>query len=189
MTRQSLYQPVDDLPKAFESEAALRAWIVQQAQPDMALLLAHADDGVIWGKVVDQNLALAGDAFSEVRVALHPKTLQQLRLFGPVGELLIWQTAEGFAGRLIADGKESPSASFEDHQWLWGTRNRDKDDPKGIFTLLVDGKQGLRHAPPITGLGDDRVMLTLRHYVDYDAEGQAHIIASRLTGLQKAKER
>jgi len=124
----------------FKSEKELRDWLAAQARarPGLEFLLAHADDGVIWGKIVEPNLVLAGDSFSEVNVPLHPKTLQQARLFGTAGELLIWQTAEGFAGRLIADGNQFPPDSFEDHQWLWGTRS--KDDPKGIFTLLVDGK-------------------------------------------------
>ena len=158
-------------------------WLQEHARPGMDVLLAHSDAGVIWGKVKDGQLILAGSVHPEVKVDLLGKTLQQVRLFGPTGEWFIWRTAEGFKARLIADSADTPADCLEDRQWLWGTRG-DKGKETGDFTLLVEGRQGMRHAPPITGLGkQDRVALTLRHYIEYDPEGQAHIAGGRLTGL------
>ena len=179
------------IPVPSEFMADPGAWLAAQAkQPGMDIVLAQADDGVIWGKVDGGQLKLAGNAHPEVKVEFRAVTLQQARLFGPAGELYVWRTADGFAARMIADGNNpSDDDCLEDRQWLWGTLG-DKGKAQGGFTLLVEGRQGLRHAPPITGLGQEqRVMLTARHYLDYDDEGQAYIAGSRLTGLVKVEEK
>jgi len=187
-------------------------WLQEHASAEMDTVLLHTDFGVLWGKVKDKQLTLSLVQGEEVVLfqgdqVIHPenispeyqsallarldalgKTCQQARLFGPGGEWFIWRTPGGFAARLIADGPNDPPDSLPDHQWLWGTLG-EKGKPVREFTLLVDGKQGMRHAPPIKELGkNQRVKLTLRHYIEYDAEGQAFITGSRLTGLQKVEE-
>ncbi|MCI0626821.1 MAG: CRISPR-associated protein Csx19 [Acidobacteria bacterium] len=165
------------------------AWLVAQARKGLRFLLAHAVDGVIWGQVTNGRLALAGDVFKEIETPLNAETLQQARLFGPAGELFLWQTPAGITARLIEDGEATPVNSIADHQWLWGTVGDRGREEQG-FSLLFDGRQGLLHAPPITGLGkNDRVVLTLRHYVDYAPDGQAYIAGSRLTGLTVERRR
>lgn len=168
------------VPSEFEQDPG--AWLAGQARGKMPYLLAHADDGVIWGRIKDGSLELAGARFPEVKVELHASTLQDARLFGADGELYIWRTENGFAARLIANDAEADC--IEDHQWLWGTPD---GKPVEGFTLLHEGKQGLLHAPPIPVLSGQGVQLTLRHYVEYDDQGQAYIAGSRLTGLEKVE--
>jgi hypothetical protein len=56
--------------------------------------------------------------------------------------------------------------------------------PLDGFSLLQEGQQGPRHAPPVVGLPDGvRPMLEVRQYLRYDKEGQAYVAMSRLVSL------
>lgn len=166
------------------------AWMQTQAkQYGFTYLLAHADDGVIWGKFDAGSLKISGDVFPEVKVALRAATLQQARLFCKTAELLVWKSGQSWKARLIADETGKPPDCLPDEQYLlWGTLGGKGKNGDG-FTLLFEGEQGLQHAPPKTGLGkDDRVALVVRHYVEYDDEtGQARIGLSRLVDLVAIK--
>lgn len=173
-----------------------RTWLAQQAKErNLSFLLAHADDGVIWGQLQpDGSMKLSSEAFADpsqyptTRVTLRIETLQQVRLFDSTGELLLWRTDTGFSARLIADDAKLPDNDcLDDSHWLWGWLG-DEGREAGGFTFLFEGKQGLVHAPPITGLEKNgRVQLKLRHYIAKDDQnGQAYICGSRLTGLEKA---
>ncbi len=169
------------------SAEELRKWLQTKAgEHGLSYLLAYADDGVIWGRLADTGqLQLSGEAFGEVSVELRPSTLQQARLFGPIGELFLWRMDEGFSCRLITDGEAKPKNALEDTYWLWGTRGR----LGGEFTLMEEGKQGLFHAPPLKDAARRRGGLKVRHYVEYDPEtGQAYISHSRLVDLQIVEE-
>jgi len=167
----------------------LPTWLVAHAPPEAPYLLAHATDGVIWGRVDGGRLIRAGEAFPgepAIDVALRSETLQTARLFGPEGELYVWRVGSRFGYRLLVDEVGGPeTAVFADQQRLWGTRGeRGRENRAAGFTLLVDGRQGLRHAPPVVGLmPDQRVALRLQHYVAYDAVGQAYVSESRLVDL------
>lgn len=164
------------------------AWLVGQTQKyNLRWLLAHADDGVIWGEARNGGLALSVDAFREkISPLLRAQTLQQARLFSEQGELLLWRTTEGFAARLLTDKDSDAPQCLEERYLLWGNRLEDEKD--GFF-LLTEGKQGLRHAPPLKPKlkGEkqeaERMSLTIRHYLAYDDEGQAYIKMSRLVKL------
>jgi CRISPR-associated protein (TIGR03984 family) len=109
----------------------------------------------------------------------------------------VWRESETrFRARRIADGPTPPAETLEDHQWLWGTPVGETDAQglfallqKNGFMLLRDGKQGLVHAPPVGHLGlkpDDRVMLTVRHYLNVHPDtGLAYIADSRLMDLRR----
>lgn len=182
------WQPVS--PGAdFEQNA--RGWLVKQLKKERLWLLVHADDGVIWG-TLDKNdkLILSSDVFSSpakypaIAVELRATTIQQARVFGPAGELLIWRTTDGFAGRVIADGKNLPPHTYEEKQLLWGVVT--EAQPTAGFTLLVEGEQGQQHAPPLIMNKPERACLLVRHYVSYDDHGQAYVDMSRLVDLVKA---
>ena len=179
-----------------------KQWLEQNARRDMAYVLAHTDEGVLWGRIENGQLHWAGDAFPELSLTFQLATLQQVRLFGPAGEVFIWRTPTGqFQARRLEDGATAPTQAdtFEDQQWLWGTLGEKGQENKELgFTLLVEGKQGLRHAPPITGLrAKERVMLTVRHYIETDLKtdnngeitgtGLACIIDSRLLDVRRAE--
>lgn len=172
-----------------------RQWLAAHAREDMPWLLAHADDGVIWGqREGDGTLKLSSDVFSDpqefpaVAVPLRAETLQQARVFGPAGELLLWRTDSGFAARVIEDGPEHPSDALPDEEHLlW--RLGEKVEAGDGFTLLQEGQQGLQHAPPVEGLPvGARPTLVVRHYLNYDDEGQAYVAMSRLVSLGSGEQ-
>lgn len=165
-------------------DQALLDWLQTQAQThQLKYLLAHAEDGVIWGKFEQGQLITADRVFSQLP-ALRLLTLQQCRIFGAKGEVLLWRTDRGWRSRFCSD-PEDPERIIEEKQLLWGTQGEEKDG----FTLLADGRQGLRHAVPLTQIVFDKkteqhpVRLKVHHYVDYDEDGVAYISASRLVDL------
>ncbi|MBU2611007.1 MAG: TIGR03984 family CRISPR-associated protein [Chloroflexi bacterium] len=166
-----------------------RAWLAGRMSAEMPWLLAHADDGVIWGqRQEDGTLKLSSDAYNDpqeypaLAVPLRLETLQQARLFGPAGELLLWRVEGGFAARLIADGSQQLENALPDEtHLLWGDR---VDGSRDGFAILVEGQRGFVHAPPIEGLPpNERAALTVRHYVEYDDQDQAYVTMSRLVDL------
>jgi len=180
-----------------DATGAARQWLLKQARAHtdhgLRWLLAHADDGVIWGRFDDDGGALVtsheaargdGDA-PAVCPPLRTATLQQARLFGAGGELLLWR--EGGAdrrlrARLIHDTERDADwqQSFDERQMLWGTGGRALDH--GFF-FWKHGAEGLRHALPFPPdrSGDDDLRprrLVVRHYLS--PEGPARVVASRL---------
>ena len=164
----------------------LNNWLFEKAlDHNLLYLLAHADDGVIWGRIdKSSGLVISGDIFKEVAVQLRQHTLQQARLFGPSGELLIWFNGESFSARLIDDGQEKPDHAYEETHWLWGGGMKSQDK----FTLMHEGRQGLRHAPPVENARGFHVGIKVRHYIEYDDFGQAYVANSRLIDFEKKRE-
>jgi len=172
-------------------EAALRAWLAGQMNAQRPWLLAHADDGVIWGKrQPDGKLALSSDVFHdpkqypEVAVKLRAETLQEARVFGPGGEVRLWRTDKGFAARLLTDEGLGLKALPDEKHLLWYQGTPVAVHSDAGFALLQEGARGQRHAPPLIPQGGQRPKLVVRHYVDYDTEGQAYIALSRLVNLE-----
>ena len=142
-------------------------------------MLAHADDGVIWGELRDDKLHLSCDAFPKISPPLRIETLQQVRLFGHLAELLMWRDESTWRARLIKDHAGELNPCYDEDHLLWGT---DTDQEKDGFVLLRQGKEGLRHALPLAS-ADSRPRLKVRHYIAYDQDGQAYIAYSRLVSL------
>lgn len=182
-----LYQKIASVTLPDGSETAVWGqWLNQAAanngiqSSDMTLLL-HADDGVIWGQLQGDNLALSSDAFpNDVGVTLRAKTVQQLRLFSEAGELLIWRDGAGFQGRVVVDTAVKTDDYHDEDFLLWGTAIGANDG----FTLLQEGGRGLHHAPPGNG---ETARLKVRHYIQYDEVGQAHFSLSRVVCLDWPK--
>jgi CRISPR-associated protein (TIGR03984 family) len=172
------------------NKEALRAWLAGQMKAQMPWLLAHADDGVIWGKRgADGKLTLSSDVFDNpkeypsVAVKLRAETLQEAWIFGPGGEVRIWRTNGGFEARLLTDEGVDLDALPEEKHLLWHQGNPVKTHRD--FALLQEGAQGQRHAPPVIPQAGQRPKLVVKHYVDYDPEGQAYIALSRLVDLEE----
>lgn len=159
-------------PHEREEIADLREWLQKQAQTldnKETWLLAHADDGVIWGKIEAGALMTSTDAekeavdrYPEVRGCspeLRRETLQTARLFGENAELLLWRDEEGFRWRVLqdlpdetgegaSDGGDAirlDAGSLDESQVLWGTKAVPLQNG---FTLMVEGEQGLLHVVP-----------------------------------------
>jgi CRISPR-associated protein (TIGR03984 family) len=170
-------------------------WLARKAKEyGLTTLLAYADDGVIWGQMVGEQLALSSSAFPQISPLLRAITLQQARLFGEHAELLVWRDGdENWHGRLLDDkGTEKVACRFDEPQLQWGDR---VEAQKAGFTLVREGQKGLRHAVPLPaadipfdppGKKDDRwqpLRLGVRHYLERDEDGTLIIVQGRLTGL------
>lgn len=148
-----------------------------------ALLLAHADDGVIWGKVVNGALITKPQELNSV-------TLQQARLFNKNAEYFVWRDGDGsFHTRIITDSEGKGCEYFDEDQVLWG----DHAEPSGEgFTKMSDGAQGLVHYVPINvtkAKSDWRPLrLTVRHYLKTDAKGFVYVAFSRLVCLEEVSD-
>lgn len=187
----------------FANDTALLSWLSEKMKShQLTWLLAHAYDGIIWGKMKeDGQLALSHDAFSNVSPPLRLITLQQVRLFGEQAELFLWQDGNGaWRMRLVSDIKANSESEddrtgwcFDEPQLQWGD---DSEDEKEGFTLVTEGREGLRHAVPLSESeipfdqpAEDRpdrwhpLRLGVRHYLQKEKNGMLRIVQSRLTGL------
>jgi len=161
-------------------------WAAEQMGEGMPWLLVHADDGVIWGRrQVNGTLALSGRIFADktrypaLTVELRAPTVQQLRIFGPEGEIFVWRTDGGFQARSISDGPTAPDGCWEEEHILWGTHEEEKQG----FTVLEEGRQGQIHAAPLPVPPGERAVLTVRHYTQSDADGRAYVAGNRLVDV------
>ncbi len=171
-------QPVS-VPSNFETDPALALGKLAK-EYHLHWLLAHADDGVIWGEFRADGLHLSSDVFPQVSPPLRVKTLQQARLFGQDAELLLWKNGAEWRATLAQDGQGENAEYYNESHLLWGTAVEDSRDG---FVLLVEGREGLRHAPPLPSNSRLPALLQVRHYLNYDPDGQAYIALSRLVGI------
>jgi CRISPR-associated protein (TIGR03984 family) len=200
---QNLYENIS-FNEVISDDISLINWLRQMAnQYHLKYLLAHAEDGVIWGRFNENNELITADSVFSPDIfdidlpKLRLLTLQQCRIFGENGEILLWKTNKKWKARIIKD--DSSVEHIPEKQILWGTqiekgKNGENGEQNG-FTLLSDGSQGLKHAVPITDLSnyfsDDKtklyrpVRLNVKHYIKYDEEtGIGRIFLSRLVSLK-----
>lgn len=159
-------------------------------------LLAHCDDGVVWGKRDDQQSPwlLSNVPFPKISPLLIEGNLQQLRLFGAEREVLVWRTEIGFAGRILVDdgavfSNGDPLRPKHERHVLVGDRLL--AGPVGGFSLVGDAR-GSRHAVPVECRGEDFLQqgrpytplrLQVRHYVNQNESGVVRVATSRLVNL------
>lgn len=168
-------------------------WLSEQMNADYPFLLAHADDGVIWGKWADDRLQLAHEVAMDTQSGgispeLRGVTLQQAFVFGPASEVRLFRDELGVwqARKIIDPDKDD---IIPEVQMLRG------DKVKGIlphdFTHVYDRtQQGLDQILPvrITDLDFDQgrfPRLRVHHLLDYDGfSGEARIALSRLVNIE-----
>lgn len=169
---------------------ALDAWLLNQTANKFLpqFMLAHMDDGVIWGKIDNNTLILPPQ--NQYTPALRLETLQNVRVFGEKGELHLWRNGDGLLQAVITreDGKDSTDY-FDEDQVLWGDHSIWEEN---AFLLVADGSQGLHHAIPLLASQvintDTRPLrLKVRHYITEDEFGFARIAHSRLVNLHGGK--
>lgn len=182
-------EPIINIPTQLE----IKQWLQEQAKIyNLKFVLAHAEDGVIWGEFRDGELVTSNSAFTYLP-KLHLSTLQQCRAFGTDAEVMLWQSYEGLKARFIKDDHITKENYICENQILWGTQ---QDEVSNGFTLVSDGSQGLRHAVPLVDINFDRnqklyrpLRLSVRHYITTDeATGLARVYLSRLVNLTTHKE-
>ncbi len=167
-------------------------WLLKHAPQGAATLLAHTDNGVVWGKIEDSQLNLSGQAFDAL-AKLEPALLQQLRLFGDQGELFVWRDGHNWRARLLTDDLQSSGKRcFDEPTLQWG--DHVEAEASG-FTLVAERRQGLCHAVPLLSeqipfdpsqRTRDRwhpLRLIVRHYLDEVEDGTLVITHSRLVRL------
>ncbi|MBS3966902.1 MAG: TIGR03984 family CRISPR-associated protein [Truepera sp.] len=175
----------------------IKRWLEEQTAShnlEFKWLLAHADDGVIWGRIDDQTLQLSSEV-SDISPPLRSETLQAARIFRASAELLLWRDGDNaWHARLIEDDVPTEDTTYQEvideHHILWGT------DAKALahdFTLMRDGVEGLAHAVPrsVKGTFDERsrpLRLHVRHYLRKDDMGFVRIHTSRLVDLSVEKQ-
>jgi CRISPR-associated protein (TIGR03984 family) len=170
--------------------ADLSAWFQKQPKVgDKIWFLAHADDGIIWGQIRKGTLITSDSAFQRISPLLRAITLQQARIFGENAEVRVWRNGSEFQACRLEDQMDNSAEAFDEATILWGNKTEAKTEG---FTLVSDGRQGLRHAVPIDvpdsafGTNPTRrrpLRLLIRHYLTYDLEGQARIALSRLVNV------
>ncbi|MCK9564482.1 MAG: CRISPR-associated protein Csx19 [Methanothrix sp.] len=163
-------------------------WLSQQFQEqNLRWLLAYADDGVIWGEMREDGLHLSSKSFSEVSPPLRFITLKEARLFNENAEIHLWNNGVCWHGILVKDGVGSDVDCYDESYLLWGT---DKEKTNDGFALVRQGSEGLCHAPPVMigEINGFNLILKVRHFLDYDSDGQAYVAFSRLVSLYCRKE-
>lgn len=194
---------ISNIANATRVEATFEAdpfgWLnALPSEKRFAFLLIHSDDALVWGQWRETRLWLAKAENGEIRVAdengkfgnapaLFAPTLQQLRMFGRDGELLVWRVDGGFMQRWIQDTNVPADEYVNESYMLWGTKVIARAEG---FMLLKEGQQGLMHTPPSLELGEnERAVLRVRHYIDDSAaNGQARLALSRLVNLTQEWE-
>lgn len=166
----------------------LREWVKKQMKPQRPWLLAHADDGVIWGCLFEGNLALSSDV-SPVSPPLRYETLQQAFIFGPAGEVRLWYDDEtgAWVAREITGGNGTDDWDVD--YLLWGTEVVSNfSAPDFTHIREAQAQPGLDQVvpQPVTsaGLKARKLKLIVRHYLDEDLHtGELRIALSRLVDL------
>ena len=163
------------------------SWLQRQARAG-DVLLAHQDDGVIWGKAHADGDWVTSNAVLNTSPALRSDYLWSARLFNARREILLWRDGDGnWQAREIADevGEGEPAFVewYDEPQLLWGDHGKHEVVNGVTFTVLEEGAQGLRHAPPKAIA--ERGKLSTRNYIGYDEDGCAFVKASRLVVLEE----
>jgi CRISPR-associated protein (TIGR03984 family) len=164
------------------------AWLLQQFHEcSLRWLLAYADDGVIWGEMRQDGLHLSSKSFPDVSPSLRYITLKEARLFNESSEMHLWSDGKTWKGILIKEGEGCEAEYYDESYILWGTKKERAEDG---FTLVCQGSEGLYHAPPVS-IDDGtkfQININVRHFLDYDSDGQAYIALSRLVSLYCSME-
>lgn len=158
----------------------LKDWITKQLTQYGPTLLAFADDGVIWGKLVDGVLKTA-----ETAPELREKTLQQASIFGADCEVRLFRDEMGkWQALRVVDG-DDPELVITESQVLWG--NETKEPAEDGFIYASEYRAGIpgQWLPLEEPFGPEKcARLEIHHLVVVDPEtGEARIAASRLAGL------
>lgn len=180
---------LDPIDPMFADDAQAQ-WLLTQAEKHgLTTLLAHADDGLIWGVVREGQLKLSGQVFPTQSPRLSGQTLQQLRLFGEHAEVFVWRDGASWRGRVLIDAAGNEPRYFDEVQIQVGDHVEESGDG---FTLVAEGQEGLEHAVPFAagqipfgpdGLRYHPLRMTVRHYLDREEDGTLVVAHSRLVRL------
>lgn len=172
---------------------AVAQWLGEQAKTERPFLLAHADDGVIWGKWTDGRLQIAHEIArnspaADISPELRGVTLQQAFVFGPGSEVRLFHDELGVwqAREIVDPGSED---IIPEVQMLRGDQVK-LALPHGFTHIRDRRQQGLDQIIPIGVTDQDFTQgrfprLRVHHLLDYDeTSGEARIALSRLVNIE-----
>lgn len=107
-----------------------------------AWLLYHGDDGVTWGYIKDGKFKLSSTTYPEVCPIPSDKSLQEIRIFTPTFEVLIWRRENQLHGRLLRDEKPPISNS---------SVGRQNEERLLLYGHIIDSRDGFTHVGDGTG--------------------------------------
>ena len=156
--------PDIDNPEEFAlawTNEEFQTWLREQMNDERKWLLAHADDGVIWGRWSNNDLVTSHDVAPAVSPELRLITLQQVFIFGAQDEVRLWRDDDSatirWRARRLSD-RENDEVIYES-QLLWGSEI--KEWPAGFngqdFTHVWEkaSNYGMDHIVPIKVSLDD----------------------------------
>jgi len=121
----------EDFPATWENDQFL-SWLRRQMNRERKWLLAHADDGVIWGRCDNDEIITSHDLAPDISPELRLITLQQAFIFGEQDEVRLWQEENGqksrWRARRLSDGEGA--VSIDETQVLWGSEIVEWNDGK-----------------------------------------------------------
>jgi CRISPR-associated protein (TIGR03984 family) len=157
--------------------------------------LAHCDDGVTWGRYdADAKVWQLGNQVApDISPPIRHDWLQELRMFGAQGEVLIWRCEDGLRGRVLRDGEaqafgnaSNPLRPSDEARIVRGRMVRRTLDHE--FTHVADitgAEQLLPLKVTQEQLQRGSVRLVVRHYFEQNPEtGMVRIGATRLVRLE-----
>lgn len=194
---------VNDKITAPKNDAEVEKWLAAQMRDDRKFLLAHADDGVIWGKWINGAMHTSHELAPHISPKLRGQTLQQAFVFGKKSELRLFRDELGvWTAREISDPAPTDESVHCNIEWqvLWGNEvvpMKPTVDAalQNHFTHVRDKKQqGLDQVLPIPMSQADldieptdkakRPRLLVHHFIEYDdCTGEARIGLSRLVNV------
>ncbi len=186
MINRTIQTATSEVQMLGSPEGDIAIWLSQQMRHHrLRWLLAHCDDGVVWGEMRGDELVTSGTVFSRMPL-LRAITLQRCRAFGVAGELLLRRSDDGFVASLRCDGGAGDAIRYlNETQLLWGD---DAAEHSSGFTLVREGSRGIMQALPLdfTPTTRRRAMLQVRRYLMTDgASGLVRVCASRLVELSE----
>ncbi len=182
-----------------QDDTAVPGWLATQMSDERPFLLAHTDDGVVWGRwdgsaMLTSHQVAAGTDSDGISPPLNGILVQQAFVFGEQSEIRLFRDELGnWTARKIGDMADNKNIIIES-QLLIGDEVI-KGWPKDGFTHLRDKKQqGLDQIVPlpITGaniVAGERPRLRIHHFITYDEDsGEARIGLSRLAHVYLGNE-
>lgn len=179
--------------KAFklDSSGEIRDTLLSHWGNGDATCVGHARDGVIWGKVYQNQLNIPYDSNPKRGARLRWETLQDLRIFNEERELRLWRTGDGFEAIIITETHRSlPDHDCESLEVYFRTqayeliRQPGNEPPDDDFVELR-GLAGQLHFPP--GPAPSQIRVRLYYQVDENT-GLIRCIENRLLALVPWRE-
>jgi CRISPR-associated protein (TIGR03984 family) len=155
--------------------------------PRWALALCH--DGVTWGRLDRDNWTMANTCFRGLCPPVTEDNLQELRVFGKEGEVMVWRVGTGFKGRFLKD-TTGPAEPYLQPMVEWQILLGIPKEERNSFTRVAS-VSGREQVLPLTVKGTPirpPFRLVVKHYLTREDEtGIVKVAASRLVDLEVEK--